>query len=318
MDGFPFAKGIAVIMQAGLNNKQKISIRSLQIFECVARTGSTIKAAEELSVTQSAISHQIKQLSQALGETLLEKSGRTLKLTERGAELAQELTKAFSNIGESVNTIIVSNRNRVRLAVCSSFGTGWLANRMPQFMAEHPEISFDVQKYGDDPDLSDGVADAFITAKPVVSGFHAIDLIDERVIAVATPAYAQEHRGRPPTCLISTTAGEPMRGSDWLNFLAFFGHDQDLWQQARPLYCSHFVTALAFAETGCGVALVPDFLAERALREKRLVRFMDGTIMTGRTYRFCVKSARLREPALASVLGWFTAMTSQPTQMAAE
>lgn len=53
-----------------------------------------MKAAEELSVTQSAISHQMKQLSLTLGETLLEKSGRTLRLTQRGAELASELTKA--------------------------------------------------------------------------------------------------------------------------------------------------------------------------------------------------------------------------------
>ncbi|MBL8790704.1 MAG: LysR family transcriptional regulator [Rhizobiales bacterium] len=305
-------------MQAGLNNKQKISIRSLQIFECVARTGSTIKAAEELSVTQSAISHQIKQLSQALGEALLEKSGRSLKLTERGAELAQELTKAFSNIGESVNTIIGTNRNRVRLAVCSSFGTGWLAQRMPHFLEHHPDISFDIQKYGDDPDLSDTVADAFITAKPVISGFQSIDLVEERLIAVAAPAYGQRYRGKQPPCLISTTVGEPMRGTDWLNFLSLSDSEQVVWQRSRALYCSHYVTALSFAETECGVALIPDFLAERALRDGRLMRFLDGSIKTGRTYRFCVKSSRIREPALAAVLAWFTGPVAQSHVKAAE
>ncbi len=305
-------------MQTGPNSKPKISIRSLQIFECVARTGSTIKAAEELSVTQSAISHQIKQLSQALGETLLEKSGRTLKLTQRGAELAQELTKAFTNIGDSVNTIVGTNRNRVRLAVCSSFGAGWLASHMPEFRADHPEIIFDIQQYGEDPDLSDTIADAFVTAKPVVSGFHAVDLMDERLIAVASPAVAEQARSARPGCLVSTTVGEPMRGSDWLNFLSFSGLGPTLWQEAQPLYCSHYATALALAETGCGPALVPDFLAERALRDGRLVRFMDGAIKTGRTYRFCVKSARTREPALSAVLAWFTAATKRKLSIAAE
>jgi len=318
MDGIPLDPGKMLNMQTGTNNKPKISIRSLQIFECVARTGSTVKAAEELSVTQSAISHQIKQLSQALGETLLEKSGRSLKLTQRGAELAQELTKAFTNIGDSVNTIIGTNRNRVRLAVCSSFGAGWLASHLPEFLSAHPEVIFDVQKYGDDPDLSDSIADAFVTAKPVVSGFQAFDLMDERLIAVAAPAYVQQQRGKPPASLISTTMGEPMRGADWLNFLAFSGQDQMIWQQAKPIFCSHYVTALALAETGCGAALVPDFLAERPLREGRLVRIMDGSFKTGRTYRFCVKSVRMREPALAAVIDWFAAAAEQKMRLAAE
>jgi len=305
-------------MQNGSNNTQKISIRSLQIFECVARTGSTIKAAEELSVTQSAISHQMKQLAQALGERLLERSGRTLKLTERGAELGRELTQAFANIGDSVNAIIGMNRNRIRLAVCSSFAEGWLAPRMTSLMSGNPAIILDVLQFGHDPELTDALADAYVTAKPVVSGFQSVELFEEKLVAVAASSVAASLHDGSVRTLISTTAGEPMRGNDWLNFAEFNCLSQNGWQPSRWLYCSHYVSALAFAESGAGVGLVPDFLAEGPLRAGRIVKAFDGHLLTGRTYRFCIKFARRNEANLAALVKWFSAGPARSINLAAE
>lgn len=301
-----------------MSNNQKVSIRSLQIFECVARTGSTIKAAEELSVTQSAISHQMKQLALALGEQLFERNGRSLKLTERGAELGRELTSAFANIGESVNSIIRSNRNRVRLAVCSSFGAGWLAPRMAAFLAQNPDIDLDVLQFGNDPDLTDAVADAYVTAKAVVSGFQAIDLFEERLVAVASPAVATLFQFPAERVLISTTAGEPMRASDWHNFVQYTGLNPGTGNGERWLFCSHFVTALAFAEAGAGAALVPDFLAREALAAGRLVRVAAGSMATGRTYRFCVKGSRKSEAPLSALSKWVSSGAHTRVQLVAE
>ena len=298
-------------------SKQRVSIRSLQIFECVARTGSTVKAAEELSVTQSAISHQMKQLSLTLGETLLERSGRTLRLTQRGAELASELTKAFLNIGDSVDTIIGRNRDRVRLAVCSSFGPGWLAPRLLGFCSQHPDVVLDLLQFGEDPDLTDTLADAFVTARPVVSGFHAVELLEERLVAVAAPRPHGRKLEFSLKPLISSTASDPMRGSDWLNYFAYAGMVPEAWHNGQWLYCSHYSMALSLAEEGAGIALVPDFLASRALQAGRLEQLGPQRLATGRTYRFCLKSARVHERPLATVMNWMAGEIRKNSRLAA-
>lgn len=297
--------------------KAQISLRSLQIFECVARRGSTVKAAEELGVTQSAISHQLKHLSTVLGESLFEKSGRTLKLTEKGAALARELSQAFLNIGESVNAIVGRDRNRVRLAVCSSFGMGWFAPRMRGFMAENRGLTLDLLQFGDDPDLTDNVADAFVTALPAVSGFTAFELFPEQLVAVASPQYQLEDTVSSTHTLISTTAHEPLRSNDWLNFQTFAGRAPEALQNCKWIHCTHYVTALALAESHAGIALLPDFLAERAIAEGRLVRIGFERMGTGRTYRLCIKTVRLAEPALMALRDWFETTQAPSTYLAA-
>src|SRR5690349_17347076 len=96
-------------------------LRALQCFEAVARLRSISKAAAELGVTQSAVSHQLRDLTQQLGESLMVKSGRGIALTPAGAELAAALNSAFSVIANSVSRIVGNDRQRVRLAICSSF-----------------------------------------------------------------------------------------------------------------------------------------------------------------------------------------------------
>lgn len=297
--------------------KPKVSIRSLQIFEAVARTGSTVRAAEELSVTQSAISHQLKHLSQVLGEKLFEKSGRTLKLTERGSSLARELTQAFLNIGESLDAIIGSNRDRVRIVVSSSFGTGRLVPNLAGFTARLPDITLDIFQSNNEPDPADAGADVVVTASHVSPGFEAVDLVPENLIAVAAPRLRLNQPAPAPTAFISTSIADQSRGDDWSGFTALNGVRQEAWHNGRWIFCSHHSMALAVAEAGEGIALVPDYLAARALQQGRLEQVSPLGQRTGRTYRLCIKSGRMREPALLALKTWFEGCVTNSHLLAA-
>ena len=106
----------------------------------------------------------------------------------------------------------VRDRGRIqllRLAVCSSFGPGWLVPRLPSFIAANPGI--DLQLYAQDPQLSHQVADAIFSALPVTPGFSAIHVLDELVAVHAPGSHNGQHR-------MITTELEPQKlGQDWLD-----------------------------------------------------------------------------------------------------
>lgn len=100
-------------------------IRSLHYLEAVARHQSLKLAAEELGVSQSAVSHQLRELTTKLGEQPFIRSGRGIALTPTGQRLADKLAATFSGLQSSLDDVVGSNRPSLRLAVCSSFGPVW-------------------------------------------------------------------------------------------------------------------------------------------------------------------------------------------------
>ncbi len=155
-------------------------IRGLQYFEAVARHQSVKAAAEELGVSQSAVSHQLRELSSVLGEQLLIRSGRGIAVSPMGQLLAERLSLTFASLQASLDEIVGGeSRQILRLAVCSSFGPGWLVPRLPGFIEANPAIDLQLQLYAQDPQLSHQVADAIFSALPVTPGFSAIHVLDE-------------------------------------------------------------------------------------------------------------------------------------------
>ncbi len=146
-------------------------LRGLQYFEAVARHMSVNGAAGELGVTSGAVSRQLRDLTIAVGEQLIVRSGRGIALTATGRELAARLSAAFVDLDRSIDDVGGGRKPLVRLAVCTSFGPGWLASRMEGFVAANPDYDLELRLYTQDPYLTDQVADAFVTAQPVAPGF---------------------------------------------------------------------------------------------------------------------------------------------------
>ncbi len=280
-------------------------IRGLQYFDAVARYQSVKRAAEELGVSQSAVSHQLRELTEVLGEQLIVRTGRGISLTPTGRRLAKRLATAFSGLQSSLDDIIGSDRTSLRLAVCSSFGPGWLVPRLASFYAAHPDIDLQLRLYAQDPDLTAQVADAFITAQEVKPGFAAVHLFDEMLMAVAPAklwAVVQKRGGVP---LITTDIDMERPGKDWRDYCKLTGRTLTDLQSGSFLQCSHYTLALDMARAGLGIALVPDFLAEREIAAGA-VRPLDRALLTsGRRYHLCFKKSRARESVIKSLVHWF-------------
>ncbi|NVO56980.1 transcriptional regulator GcvA [Rhodobacteraceae bacterium B1Z28] len=121
-------------------------LNSLRAFESAARLLSFSNAGEELSVTQTAISHQIKQLEQWFDVKLFTREGRGIALTKEGYELLADIRPAFDRIRNAAEKFSArASRRSVSVSVTPTFGARWLSSRLGNFMLQHPEVDLNIQ-----------------------------------------------------------------------------------------------------------------------------------------------------------------------------
>lgn len=113
---------------------------ALRAFEAVSRLGSVTRAAEELHVTHSAISHQVRLLEEYLGVSLIDRSARRMHLTNDGRTYAYQIRQSLQQIGSMTERLTKRNQSEhITISVIPSFGTHWLIPRLPLFYKEYPE-----------------------------------------------------------------------------------------------------------------------------------------------------------------------------------
>lgn len=117
-------------------------LHALRAFEAVARKSSFTLAAQDLCVTQAAVSHQVRQIEEALGVRLFERAHRRVSLTEAGERVYATIAAAFRDIETTLHEVRRQGETRptVTVQVTPSFGSRWLARRLHRFWSEHPEI----------------------------------------------------------------------------------------------------------------------------------------------------------------------------------
>ena len=282
-------------------------LRSLQYFEAVNRHSSLKLAATDLGVTESAVSHQMRRFSEMIGQQLLTKSGRGVALTTKGHELAAKLSVAFAGLEALVRELVGEDQKPLQLAVCSSFGPGWLIERLADFYRGHPEIDLQLRLYAQDPLTSGEVADAFITAEPIKSDFAAVKLRDEMLIAVHKPVASRGKRHR----LITTWLDKGHIGEEWVDYCKAAGLKLAELQEGTFRQCTHYLLALEMAKNGQGIALIPDFLAVREIAAGTVEAFDRRLLPSKRVYRLCYRKTRAHEAQLIALRDWLTSKTTE-------
>ena len=280
--------------------KETAVLRGLQYFEAVNRHASLKLAAQDLGVTESAVSHQMRRFSALIGRQLLAKSGRGIVLTATGQELAAKLSVAFAGVESLVKELVGEGPDTLQLAVCSSFGPGWLIERLEDFYDAHPEIDLQLKLYAQDPLISGEVADAFVTANPVTADYVSVRLKDEMLIAVHRPQAKRGKRHR----LITTSLDKGRIGQDWADYCKASGLKLPDLQDGEFRQCTHYLFALEMARNGQGMALVPDFLAAREIAAGTVTAFSRKRVPSRRVYRLCYRKSRAHEAQLVALRAW--------------
>ncbi|WP_299798576.1 LysR substrate-binding domain-containing protein [uncultured Shewanella sp.] len=280
-------------------------LRALQVFEAAARQQHFSRAADELCITQSAVSHQVRVLEEHFGEQLFNRSGRQLKLSMKGEQLYTELSRIFNELSDLNQQISGGENHELRLAVYSSFAVKWLIPRLSDFRRQYPEIKIRLDMIADDPDLSDSVADMFISGQSNQPGYWHQLLHKERLIPVCSP----DLFARGETVLIDSLWQYPLLTVDE----GPIGLDWDRWSLANNTpfpadlqqhIFSHVLLAIEAAVAGQGIALASDFMVVNDIEKGRLVALDLPDIFTGFEFNFSCKRRRLKEPAIAAFIEW--------------
>lgn len=281
-------------------------LRALQVFEAAARQAHFSRAAAELCITQSAVSHQVKQLEEHYGERLFKREGRQLNLTVKGTMLYQGLEQIFNELSDLSTRISGESNDQLRLAVYSSFAIKWLIPRLNDFRRLHPQIKIRLDMMTTDPELSDSVADMFITGQSGQPGFHHHVLHKERLIPVVSPSLlnpdltANDELLRHPLL----TVDEGPLGLDWDRW--FIANNLPLPVEQQQHIFSHVLMAIEAAIAGQGIALASDFMVQADIERGLLIELDLPDILTGFEFQFSCKQRRLKEPAVAAFVAWLS------------
>ncbi|NWA23770.1 LysR family transcriptional regulator [Pseudomonas gingeri] len=241
-------------------------LMALRAFEAVARHLSFIKAADELCVSQSAISHQVQKLEQHLGQRLFIRRTRAIDLTEEGERYYQQIRPALEQIAQASRLISLPRQNQVlRIGLLASFATLWLAPRLAGFIRLYPQIKVELEPSIQLADVPGAEVDLAIRyGKGGWPHVNAVRLMGERLFPVCSPAFKADGVERGP--LLMSQAPQPFEWIDWSR-----RHHFDLRPYPSVMLHDYNIVVEA-AIAGQGIAMGRQHLIERRLREGALVK----------------------------------------------
>ncbi len=288
-------------------------LQALRAFEAVGRLLSFRRAGEELLITQSAVSHHIKQLEDMLGVRLFIRKAKSIELTPEGAAYLEKTVEAFRIIVSATSEMRrQAARQRVRVSVLPSFAANWLVSRLAGFMVKHPEIEVELEPTlrladfaSDDVDL----AIRFGTGR--WEGVRSEWLMNEELSPVVSPAlFGDGSRFVEPTDLLLQTLLESWNPVGWELWLGEVGVDI---RRARVLQLTDYNIVLQAALNGQGVAIGRMHMVRDHLAASRLLQPFPQIVRSEKIAYWLVMSQNRRLSASAETFAsWLKEEAASP------
>ena len=268
----------------------------LRVFHAAAEAGSFTHAAETLRLSQSAISRQVSALEQDVGVALFHRHARGLVLTEQGEMLYQTAHEVLMKL-ESVKMRLTEAKDRpsgpLRVTTTVGLGSGWLTERVQEFLDLYPEIQLQLILANEELDLTMRQADCAIRLRQPQQP----DLIQRRLFTVhfhlyASPAYVNK-QGKPRTIEELdnhriVTFGEPVPSHlSEMNWLETAGKPEGT-KRTATLQINNIMSIRAAVMRGAGIAMLPDYMVEK---DSGLVMLMPETEVPSFDTYFCYPDA---------------------------
>lgn len=293
----------------GLMNKY--SLPYLHSFVVAAKWLSFTKAAEELFLTQGAVSQQMRQLEERLGFALFVRHHRRLELTDMGARLALHLQHAFADLDSLIDELRDErDSNIITLSVMPSFATRWLIPRLGRLKEAFPALQLRIQANEGEVNFGRDRIDAAIVHSHLHSGSaFTRPLLRDYVFPVCSPAFAEQNALQQPQDL----ARVPLLNDDseWRFFSPYA--EWEAWlalaqvKGARPSRATSFNRgdlAVQAALAGQGVALGRTPLVMEDIQEGRLLRPFPQIYDNGHAYLFACPAEQQERESIKQLLQW--------------
>lgn len=269
-------------------------LKTLLAFEAASRHGSFSRAAEELSVTPSAISHHIQKLEDFLGVQVFSRHAGRAVLTSAGRIYADEIEHAFGTIAGATQLVAPqSQRHHLVIASGPSFAAKWLQPRIGEFIARHPSIGIRLSTISDLRELETTRCDLAIAygRPPVVNGRQIEPLLAERLRPLCSPRLVQQLQLHKPDDLSRATLIHSSNALTWPDYLRKVVGSHII-KARHELWFDRSIMAINAAVEGLGVVLESEILAAGELEEGTLVApFRDTKFEVETVSYYLVRSA---------------------------
>ncbi|MBL4906207.1 MAG: LysR family transcriptional regulator [Sneathiella sp.] len=281
----------------------------LSAFEAAARMGGFSLAARELNLTQSAISRQIKALETLLEVQLFVREKQKVHLTDAGKAYADKIRKAIQLIASaSINLQTNPRGGSLNLAILPTFGTRWLAPRLPDFLANAPGITINLSTRMEPFEFSNETLDAAIHfGRSNWTGTETTYLMGETVLPACSPLFLEQH----PILSANSLKDLPLlhlesRPQAWKSW---FAEQNAHYDSNGGMMFDQFATATNAALSGLGVALLPKFLITQELKAGTLVPAINLPMKSEEAYYLVWPKERSRFPPLIAFQKWISNIT---------
>ena len=250
-------------------------LTALRAFETAARHLNFSRAAEELSITHSAVSHQIKALEEHLGVKLFKRSGRAMLLTSDGQRLYVHVREAFSRLQRGVAELRAdARRSSLTVSVLPGFAARWLVPRLPEFNRHHPDMDVNLRATLELTDFSREEVDLAVRfGAGSWPGLTAEKLLDEDIFPVCSPRYRDGRLPRTPEELLECTLLQDVY-EPWEQWFRAVGVTPPASFHGPGFSESNLL--LKAAVEGQGVALALGVLVQAELKTGELVQCFPG------------------------------------------
>lgn len=279
---------------------------AVRAFEAAARHRSFKAAAEELSLTQSAISHQVKGLEEFLGTALFRRRGHGVELTSCGADYFGDLSFILDRLDSSTERFKGTGiRGPLSVRATPAFTSRWLLPRMNRFNRANPEIELEVTTTSDPMRFPDDGVDVLIQyGQAPADGLRVDPFLTSARVPVCSPEFLKRNGPaiRRPEDLAEVTLLRDLVGDDWATWFACA--NSRLPAGIRGPRLAHCELTMKAAEEGQGVALAYGALIDREIASGRLVKLFDLETPPKVIYSLTCPEAWTNRPRIAAFRNW--------------
>jgi LysR family transcriptional regulator, glycine cleavage system transcriptional activator len=288
------------------------STQALRALESFARHGTVWQAAEELNLTRSAISHQLRMLERDLAFRLFDRIGTRIELTAQGRAYAADIRQALLTIsGSAARNAGRGIAGSLTVSCAPGFAAGWLCNKIGRFTAAFPEVALSIVTPRRLGEVSNPDADIFITFGsgdlPEMKVEHLLDVVST---PVCSPAMVNRLGGMPdPIDVLRLGLLHLTDAEDWSVWFRLVGIPERVASSGVIFSDMHLVYSAALA--GQGIAMGDIVLCEEMLIDGRLVRPFEPVVRLARSYHLAVPETRIGNPVVDAFSAWVRAERGQ-------
>jgi len=281
------------------------STTALISFEAAARHESFTKAAQELSLTQGAICRQIASLEEFLGVELFRRSRRGVKLTEAGLSYSRRVATQLDAVERDTLSVMgQQGANVIELAVVPTFGTQWLLPRLKDFQQRHPEVTVNLTNRTRPFLFADTDFDAAIYFGDADwPGTESHRLMGENPMPVCSPSLLGDQRSLSATRIAELPLlQQTTRPHAWRQW--FDAQELNVPRDMTGPRYELFSMLAQAAMHEMGVALIPPFLIQRELEERRLVIANPNALSSIKAYYLMIPERKVESASLRAFRDW--------------